>query len=208
MTLDERASVDERRASQDRVFRTALGLSVLLHVVLFFLWRVVPIPPSPLSAAGPRAGDFYAAGGGMQAMNLLARREHLRRELEIKLMKRFGSGCEPEIVAVLDTLEEESLQSDARFTEAYIRQRSARGYGPERIRQELRQKGVADSLLEEAIATADIDWVALAREVRLKKFGAAAPDEFSEKARQLRFLNYRGFGGELAGGALGDYEEA
>ncbi|MGD2122328.1 MAG: hypothetical protein PVJ76_11320 [Gemmatimonadota bacterium] len=70
MTLDDRPSVSERRASQDRVFRNALGLSLLFHVVLFFFWRVVPIPPSPFSAAGPRAGDFFAAGGGMQAMNI------------------------------------------------------------------------------------------------------------------------------------------
>ena len=138
----------------------------------------------------------------LQAMNLLARREHLRRELEIKLRKRFGSELESEIAEVLDLLEAENLLSDARFTDAYIRQRSAKGYGPERIRQELRQKGVGDSLLEDAMAAAEIDWVALARDVRIKKFGADAPDDFPEKARQLRFLNYRGFGGEFAGIAL------
>lgn len=138
----------------------------------------------------------------LQAMNLLARREHLRRELEIKLGKRFGADSATDVRVVLDQLEDENLLSDARFTDAYIRQRSARGYGPERIRQELRQKGVADGLLEDALAAADIDWAALARDVRIKKFGAARPEEFSEKARQLRFLNYRGFGGEFAGTAL------
>lgn len=70
MTMDERPTLRQRRAAQDRVFRNALGLSLLFHVCLFLLWRVVPIPPSPLSAAGPRAGDFFAAGGGMQAMNI------------------------------------------------------------------------------------------------------------------------------------------
>jgi hypothetical protein len=50
----------------------AFGASLLFHLFLFFFWRVVPIPPSPLSAAGPRAGDFRAAGGGMQAVNLRA----------------------------------------------------------------------------------------------------------------------------------------
>jgi regulatory protein len=138
----------------------------------------------------------------LQAMNLLARREHLRRELENKLSRRFGSEFESEIHAVLDTLEEENLLSDVRFTHAYIRQRSAKGYGPERIRQELKQKGVAGNLLDDAMAAADVDWVALAREVRIKKFGNDMPCEFSEKARQLRFLNYRGFGGEFAGAAL------
>jgi len=70
MKQDERPTVSERRASQDRVFRIALGVSVLLHLFIFAFWRVVPLPPSPFSAAGPRAGDFRAAGGGMQALNL------------------------------------------------------------------------------------------------------------------------------------------
>ena len=70
MIKDERPSVIERRASQDRVLRIALGVSLLFHIAIFLFWRVVPIPPSPLSAAGPRAGDFYAAGGGMQSVNL------------------------------------------------------------------------------------------------------------------------------------------
>jgi hypothetical protein len=70
MIQDEQPSVIERRASQDRVFRIALGASLLFHVAIFLFWRVVPIPPSPLSAAGPRAGDYFAAGGGMESMNL------------------------------------------------------------------------------------------------------------------------------------------
>ena len=71
MRHDELPTVSERRRSQNRVFRTALAVSVLFHVGVFFFWRVIPIPPSPLSAAGPRAGDFRAAGGGMQSLNLL-----------------------------------------------------------------------------------------------------------------------------------------
>ena len=54
---------------------------------------------------------------------------------------------------MLDELEQENLLSDARYTEAYIRQRGARGYGPDRIRQELRQKGVDGCLLAEAMAS-------------------------------------------------------
>lgn len=136
----------------------------------------------------------------LQAMNLLARREHLRRELSLKLAKRFGDVSVIEIV--LDELEAENLLSDARFAEAYIRQRSGRGYGPDRIRQELRQKGVESDLLEESMSAADVDWAEVASEVRLKKFGAAAPEDFKEKARQLRFLNYRGFGGDFASAAV------
>ncbi len=138
----------------------------------------------------------------LQAMNLLARREHLRSELAVKLRKRFGSDAESMIDAVLDELGAEQLLSDERFMESYIRQRVGKGYGPDRIRQELRQKGVDSALLELAMDSAEVDWVERAAEVRLKKFGATPPTDFKDKARQLRFLNYRGFGGEFAGAAL------
>ena len=144
----------------------------------------------------------------LQAMNLLARREHLRAELYQKLRKRFGAEAESEIDTELDRLTEENLLSDERFAESYIRQRSGKGYGPDRIRQELRQKGLDGGLLEIAMESAEVDWVAIATEVRLKKFGPAQPGDFKEKARQLRFLNYRGFGGEFAATALGSEEES
>lgn len=70
MERDVQPSVRQRRASQNWVFRAALAVSLILHVILFFAWRVVPLPRSPLSAAGPRSGDFRAAGGGMQSVNL------------------------------------------------------------------------------------------------------------------------------------------
>jgi hypothetical protein len=72
MDQGKHKTVKERKAAEARLFRTALLLSLLFHVLLLAFWKVVPIPPSPFSAAGPRAGDFRAApgGGGMQAMNL------------------------------------------------------------------------------------------------------------------------------------------
>ncbi|MEM0955946.1 MAG: regulatory protein RecX, partial [Pseudomonadota bacterium] len=136
------------------------------------------------------------------AMNLLARREHLGAELQEKLRKRFGEDALDEIEATLQTLSAEGLQSDTRYLESYIRQRSARGYGPERLRQELRQKGVSADDLQVALDEADIDWSSLARGCRLKKFGAELPRDFKDKAKQLRYLQYRGFAGELASAAF------
>jgi hypothetical protein len=63
-------TVRERRAQERRVLRHALLVSAVLHLFIFFVYRPVPIPPSPFAAAGPAAGDFRAAGGGMQALNL------------------------------------------------------------------------------------------------------------------------------------------
>ena len=138
----------------------------------------------------------------LAAMNLLARREHLRGELEVKLGKRFGAGAD--IGPVLDQLAEESLLSDQRFAESYIHYRSRKGYGPNRIRQELRQKGACSSLVSLALEACDTDWVGMAREVRRKKFGESTPADFREKSRQLRFLQYRGFTGEFAALAFTD----
>jgi hypothetical protein len=63
-------TVRERRASDNRVYRVALGVSVVLQVLVFVFWRTLPLPMSPFAAAGPRAGDFRAAGGGLEAVNL------------------------------------------------------------------------------------------------------------------------------------------
>jgi hypothetical protein len=70
MQQKDTPSVAERRASQNRVYRRAFAVAFLLHLLLLVSWQVIPIPRSPLSAAGPRAGDFLAAGGGMQSLNL------------------------------------------------------------------------------------------------------------------------------------------
>lgn len=137
-------------------------------------------------------------------MDLLSRREHLYRELEQKLARRFSSTEDnPDtrgvlITEVLQQLCEENLQSDQRFVESFIRHRSARGYGPDRVRQELRHKGASSELVNEEMSCCEVDWFALARATRIKRFGAAMPQEFKDRARQLRFLQYRGFSGDCA----------
>jgi regulatory protein len=138
----------------------------------------------------------------LKAMDLLARREHLRSELQRKLGKRFEDDAE--IGRVLDQLEQDDLLSDLRFVEAYLRHRSNRGYGPERIQTELRQKGACSEMVADQLGDFETDWVELAKAVLLKKFGSERPRELKEKSRQLRFLQYRGFGGELASRAFAD----
>ena len=76
-------------------------------------------------------------------MGLLARREHSARELSHKLKSRDYD--EVSIQAVIESLIDEGLQSDDRFAEQFTRSRVEKGYGPIRIRQELRERGIADS---------------------------------------------------------------
>ncbi len=125
------------------------------------------------------------------ALDLLARREHARSEIERKLRQR---GYADETAAqVITRLAARGLLSEQRFAESFVRARARRGQGPMRLRAELAQRGVDDAAIADALAAPDLDWRALAGEVRRKKFGDAAPADFSERARQTRFLEYRGF---------------
>ena len=124
-------------------------------------------------------------------MDFLARREYGRTELIRKLAdKGFRRDISEQAVMQLT---EEGLQSDQRFAESFVQSRINQGKGPVRIRMDLGQRGISDTTIEIAIEEADPDWRALARAQRQKKFGAAAPSDFKEKARQMRFLQYRGF---------------
>ena len=125
------------------------------------------------------------------AMDLLARREHSYAELLRKLQLRGATRDMAEIE--LDRLQEEGLLSDERFCEAYVHARSQRGYGPLRLREELRQRGVAESLIERELQSTERDWSALARGVFTKRFPEGSATDVRERARQQRFMQYRGF---------------
>ncbi len=84
------------------------------------------------------------------------------------------------------------MQKDDRYAEIYIRSRAARGYGPRRIEQELKSRGVDQALVRSALNGAELDWDELARDTRRKKF-RGRPADAQERAKQMRFLEYRGF---------------
>lgn len=125
------------------------------------------------------------------ALEWLARREHSRHELHAKLV---GKGC-PEHVAceVLERLEAEQLLSDQRFAESLVQARRQRGYGPVRIQKEMQGKGVDAELIERSVDAGDPQWVEVGKRVRRKKFGDKLPRGYEERAKQARFLQYRGF---------------
>jgi regulatory protein len=124
------------------------------------------------------------------AMRALARREHSQQELRLKLQRHAPEAL---VECLLQQLREQGLQSDERFAEAYIRYRSARGYGPLRIKAELQERGVATETIQASLAEAAIDWLAIATKVRGKRFDISISKEYSERAKQMRFLQYRGF---------------
>ena len=136
-----------------------------------------------------------------KAVGYLSRREHSACELSRKLER---SGFDGSLVGhVMSELQAHGLQSDCRFAEAYVRYRGSRGFGPARIHKELADKGVSSALVAEVMAGSGWDWYVQAASVRTKKFGDNRPEDYKERARQARFLQYRGFAGEQINYALG-----
>jgi regulatory protein len=126
-----------------------------------------------------------------KAMDYLARREYGLLELQKKL--RRAGFYEPAAVDAVEQLRADGLQDDARFIESFVRSRISQGKGPVRIRVDLGQRGLDSALVEEGLEQSGEDWFALALRVREQKFGADLPQDYKEKARQMRFLQYRGF---------------
>lgn len=155
----------------------------------------------------PRPGSFEEeerrsdrTAARRKAMDCLARREYGGAELVAKLV---AGGFEPETArAAVERLTGEGLQDDRRFAESLVAARVRQGKGPVRIRLDLEQRGLNGGLIEEALAASGEDWRALARRVRERRFGADLPADFPEKARQMRFLQQRGFEPDQIAAAL------
>jgi len=129
-----------------------------------------------------------------KAMDLLARREHSTEELRRKLKSReFDTDA---IDAALRSLQQDGLLVDERFTESYVNRRFNAGVGPLKIRFELRQKGVADSVTDEFLESYAERWDQLMRAQRSRKYGEVIPADYTERMKQARFLQNRGFSPE------------
>lgn len=124
-----------------------------------------------------------------RAIRLLARREYARAELQQKLI---AQGAAPgEAGALLDDLVAQGLLSDARYARGKVVAKG-RSFGRRRIADELKASGVARTDIETALAEAQLDDEATLRTLWQRRFGHAPVDE-RDKARQVRFLQARGF---------------
>ena len=132
-----------------------------------------------------------AAALRVAALRLLTRRDHSRAELTAKLAAQAESA--DQLNQVLDTLQAERLLSDHRYASQRVAARGRR-YGNARLSQELRQHGVGDDDIAAALPEAG-DETERCRAIWAKKFGRP-PQSVEERAKQMRFLQYRGFSGE------------
>jgi|SRR5215469_8869901 len=149
------------------------------------------------SIAGPGGGSDAALA---TAIALLARRDLSSGELRGKL--RAKAFDETTAAAVVVDLTQRGVVNDARYAQNYVAYHSGRGHGPVRIAAELRRRGLAAAVVEAALASGP-DWSALARKACRAKFGALPPQSWAQKARQARFLQYRGFSSDHIRAATG-----
>ncbi len=161
--------------------------------------RRAPKPPED-----PTSGD--AARG--KAMRLLARRDYPSKLLRSRLGE---AGYEAEAVdAAVTDLEDLRYVNDERYVDSAVAGRAARGQGPIRIALELVRQGCPKELVEATVRREDPEWAERAVALRRRRFGAGAPADGKERARQVRFLMQRGFtGGQVraALAAAGDDED-
>lgn len=133
-----------------------------------------------------------------RALQYLARREYSRAELRGKLLPYAGEDgdfnqSQPEnLDTLLDDLTARGWLSDARAATQLLHVKRSR-FGTQRIAHELRQKGITEELISAALPVLIESELETAREVWQKKFGAL-PQDARDKARQMRFLQSRGFG--------------
>lgn len=124
-------------------------------------------------------------------MHYLARRDYSRQELLCKLKTKGYQ--EADINPILAEMSQTGQISDQRFAEIYTRSRRHKGYGPVRIHHELQNRGIAPEMIAEVLQIADNTWLDDVQNVWRKHFKGKLPADFTSRAKQMRFLQYRGF---------------
>lgn len=123
------------------------------------------------------------------AYAVLTRREYSKAEFTEKLLE-YALHPE-EVFALVEEFSEKNYQSDERVAQIVLSSQASRGKGPNRIRQTLQQKKIDSTHVEQDIQ--EVDWIAEAYKLKLKKFGEEIAVDPKQKAKQIRFLQYRGF---------------
>ena len=125
-----------------------------------------------------------------KALDIISRREHSKKEVRDKLLKKFDDLSV--IEDVIEKLIKNSLLNDSRYAEMYTRARKRKGFGPKRIGYELNSRGVTETLSSIAIEE-EGGWLEAAENAFNKKFKDGISLDFKTKLKQKSFLQNRGF---------------
>ncbi len=126
-----------------------------------------------------------------KALALLARREQSRRELRERLQR--DGYARDEVTEALARLSDDGYQDDARFAEMMVRSRVAHGYGPRRIRAELRTHDIDDGSIRRQLDALQVDWKLEASAQLRRRYGDRPSADYAERAKRAQFLLRRGF---------------
>ncbi len=137
--------------------------------------------PKPKGLTGSRLRSY--------AFAVLTRREYSKADL-IEKLALYAMDRE-EVLKLVDELAKENYQSDQRVAEIMLSSQKRKGKGPNRIKLALKSKKIDTSLIQEELK--ETDWTEQAYQLKLKKYGAKVEKEPKLKAKQIRFLMYRGF---------------
>ncbi|WP_347254345.1 regulatory protein RecX [Leminorella grimontii] len=137
-----------------------------------------------------------------RAMRILSQRDYSEAEMRRKLLTAHSSfrGREEQepvsaddVNSVIEYCRQHGWLNDTGYAQKFVESRSRKGYGPQRIQFEMQQKGISQEEASAALASCDIDWFEIARDVAAKKAGRAMPTDWKEKAKLQRHLAQRGF---------------
>lgn len=126
-----------------------------------------------------------------KGIRLLSMREHSVKEISKKLSVK----CESLdlVYAVVDELVANKYLSDQRFTESFVRSRQNRGFGPNKIKLELSEKGIENNLIDDYLDVNSAIWYESAEQQYSKKYGGGPIDDYKTWAKRARFMQSRGF---------------
>ncbi len=156
-----------------------------------------------MSEAKPAARAGFGLSLKGRALRYLAGREHSRAELERKL--KDHEETPGQLAQVLDELQAKDFISEARVVESVIHRRASR-FGAARIKYELLNKGLGAEAVAEAVNRLKGSELERAQVIWRKKFDGPAPDA-AARAKQMRFLAARGFGGDVIRRVLSQADE-
>jgi regulatory protein len=125
----------------------------------------------------------------IKIMDYLSRREHSAKEIYQKMSRKVES--KDILTEEITRLISDGLISDERFAESYFQSRKNRGFGPLRIRNELAQRGIKESIFY--FIQSETDWSEYAFNALEKKTNGKKPDDMKAILKLKNFLNYRGF---------------
>jgi regulatory protein len=144
-------------------------------------------PPGKDDSAKPKRSAYD------KALGLVARREHSRVQLKTKLRQSGYEG--EETIAAIDRLGEQRYLDDERFAGMLLRSRIAQGYGPMRLRMELKTHGLGDAKIRELLDAEEVDWLASAANQLRRRYGSVGVADPVERTKRAQFLLRRGFDG-------------